>query len=34
MEVEMKDKFDFVVDNSKGLQSAVAEIEKIIKNKI
>ncbi|MEO8512781.1 MAG: guanylate kinase [Ignavibacteria bacterium] len=34
MEVELKDKFDFVVDNSKGLENAVMETEKIIKNKI
>jgi guanylate kinase len=34
MEVELKDRFDHIVDNSKGLQTAVLEIEKIIKNKI
>ncbi len=34
MEVELKDEFDFIVDNSKGLLSAVSETEKIIKNKI
>lgn len=34
MEVELKDKFDFIIDNSKGLVIAVQETEKIIKNKI
>jgi guanylate kinase len=34
MEVGLKDNFDYVVDNSKGLDIAVQETEKIIKNKI
>ncbi len=34
MEVELKEKFDHIVDNSKGLESAVKEVEKIIKNNI
>lgn len=34
MEVEMKDRFDHIVDNSKGLKNAVNEVEKIIKNNI
>ncbi len=34
MEVEMKNRFDYIVDNSKGLDSAVKETEKIIKKYI
>lgn len=34
MEVDLKDRFDHIVDNSKGLSNAVHEIEKIIKNNI
>jgi guanylate kinase len=30
MEAELKDKFDYIVDNSRGLETAVTETEKII----
>lgn len=30
MEAELKDKFDYIVDNSSGIENAVKEIEKII----
>lgn len=30
MEAELKDKFDYIVDNSRGLETAVSETEKII----
>lgn len=34
LESELKDKFDYIVDNSKGLEQAVNEIESIIKKYI